>query len=162
MILHTKVTGAGEPIVFLHTGLQTGELDFTYQQKYFNERNKVIVPDLRGHGKSDGEVNGQYFSAAAEDLFETLNNFGLKQVHLVGCSLGALVAVKFAKLFPDFIKTLTVSGITLQKPENWLELHHSDVAVQSALLKNEEAVGYFNQLHNSDWRQFLELGRNED
>lgn len=162
MILHTNTQGTGEPIVFLHTGLQTGGNDYTAQQEYFKEKYKVFTPDLRGHGKSVGDVNEDYFALAAQDLFETLNHHEVKKVHLVGCSLGAIVAVKFARLYPDSVKSLTVSGLTIEKPENWLELHASDVAVQSALLKNEESINFFNQLHDSNWRNFIKLGRNED
>lgn len=162
MILHTNITGIGEPIVFLHTGLQTGEIDFTHQQKYFEQNYKVLSPDLRGHGKSVGDVNENYFTVAAEDLQETLIHHQVQKIHLVGCSLGAIVAIKFAKLFPDFISTLTVSGISPVKPDNWLELHNSDVSVQKSLLKNEEAIGYFDNLHDTDWRQFIYLGQNED
>ena len=52
MILHTSVIGEGDPIVFLHSGLQTGESDFNYQCEHFRKNYKVILPDLRGHGKS--------------------------------------------------------------------------------------------------------------
>ena len=55
MILHTEIFGNGEPIVFLHTGLQTGLTDFEYQREYFQKNFKVILPDLRGHGNSKAE-----------------------------------------------------------------------------------------------------------
>lgn len=35
MILHTEVIGMGEPVIFLHTGLQTGNTDYEYQSEYF-------------------------------------------------------------------------------------------------------------------------------
>ena len=53
MILHTNIIGEGEPIVFLHSGLQTGESDFIYQCEHFSKNYKVILPDLRGHGRSN-------------------------------------------------------------------------------------------------------------
>ena len=49
LILHTEIIGEGEPLVFLHTGLQTGMTDFNYQREYFKNKYKVILPDLRGH-----------------------------------------------------------------------------------------------------------------
>ncbi len=58
MILHTKVIGEGEPVIFLHTGLQTGETDFVYQQNKLQDSYKVILPDLRGHGESKVEEYG--------------------------------------------------------------------------------------------------------
>ncbi|MFJ5770986.1 alpha/beta fold hydrolase [Psychrobacillus sp. NPDC093180] len=90
---------------------------------------------------------------------ETINHYNLKTIHLVGCSLGALVAVKFSKLYPERIKTLCISGITAVKPDNWLELHKQDVEMQTGLLNNYEAINYFNQLHASDWRKFIYYGK---
>ncbi|WP_335872715.1 alpha/beta fold hydrolase [Bacillus sp. 2205SS5-2] len=49
MILHTEVNGEGEPIVNLHSGLQTGNTDFVKQREALQKSKKVIVPDLRGH-----------------------------------------------------------------------------------------------------------------
>ncbi|WP_240949729.1 hypothetical protein [Psychrobacillus sp. BL-248-WT-3] len=48
MILHTSIQGSGEPLLFLHTGLQTGNTDFQYQQNFFKDSYKVFAPDLRG------------------------------------------------------------------------------------------------------------------
>jgi len=162
MILHTKVIGEGDPMVFLHTGLETSETDFRYQVEYFSKTYRVISPDLRGHGKSGGHISDTYFCDAAKDLQETLLHLGVKQVHLAGCSLGAIVAIKFAQLFPELVKTLTVSGMMVIKPANWLELHESDVKFQAKLLENKDAILYYNQLHASDWKQFIYFGRQED
>lgn len=52
MILHTDVTGQGTPLVFLHTGLQTGLTDFELQADFFKGTYQVIRPDLRGQGSS--------------------------------------------------------------------------------------------------------------
>ncbi|WP_394217707.1 alpha/beta fold hydrolase [Halobacillus trueperi] len=71
MILHTEVVGEGEPLVFLHTGLQTGRTDFDKQREYFSSKYQVISPDLRGHGKSPAEDLDDYYNQAADDLADT-------------------------------------------------------------------------------------------
>ncbi|WP_144510446.1 alpha/beta fold hydrolase [Bacillus sp. FJAT-22090] len=162
MILHTNVTGNGEPIVFLHTGLQTGLTDFIFQREYFGNTYQVISPDLRGHGQSKTNNIQNFFEDSAKDLSETLAHLNIKNVHLVGCSLGALVAIKFALMFPEIISTLSISGITPLKPENWLELHEQDVKGQAEVLNSKEIAGYFDQLHTSDWRQFIYSGKDEN
>lgn len=162
MILHTHTRGNGEPIVFLHTGLQTGLTDFEFQREYFSKDFQVLSPDLRGHGQSISNDIQYFFEDSARDLFETIEHYKLKSIHLVGCSLGALVAIKFAQLYPERLYTLTVSGITPVKPDNWLELHKEDVESQKNVMKSEEANNYFNQLHSSDWKQFILKGIDED
>ncbi|MFD1019654.1 alpha/beta fold hydrolase [Thalassobacillus hwangdonensis] len=162
MILHTEVLGEGQPIVFLHTGLQTGMTDFEYQREYFKDKYKIVVPDLRGHGNSVNEDLGNFFEDSAEDLAETLSQLDLESVHIVGCSLGGLVGLYFAKRYSHKIKSLTISGILSEKPDNWLELQKEDVEHQAQLLKNKDAVSYFDSLHKSDWRQFLEMAKNDE
>jgi len=48
----------------------------------------VILPDLRGHGKSIENNLSNFFEDSAMDIEETLNKLDVKSVHLVGCSLG--------------------------------------------------------------------------
>ncbi|MCG7342596.1 alpha/beta hydrolase [Sporosarcina sp. ACRSL] len=157
MILHTNVYGNGEPVIFLHTGLQTGETDFVYQRNKLQESYKVILPDLRGHGKSkieEFEIQS-YFEDAANDLHKTMLHLNINQAHVVGCSLGALVGLLFAKRFPSFVTSLTLSGIIPQKPSNWNKLRQSDIAMQNGILENVDAIQYFNSIHQSDWQSFL-------
>ncbi|WP_252503834.1 alpha/beta fold hydrolase [Sporosarcina sp. Marseille-Q4943] len=164
MILHTSVYGEGHPVIFLHTGLQTGETDFVYQRKQLQETYKVVLPDLRGHGKSMIEELDihSYFEDTANDLLETMLHLNIQQAHIVGCSLGALVGLVFAKRFPDYVKSLTLSGIMPQKPVNWNELRKADMAMQYGILENVEAVQYFNSIHQSDWKDFLRKSIEQD
>jgi len=164
MILHTKITGEGEPLIFLHTGLQTGETDFVYQQKYFQDAYKVILLDLRAHGRSKvDEVDiYNYFIDAANDLVDTMEKLEIEKAHIVGCSLGALVGLSLAKQFPEKVKSLALSGIIPQKPKDWIELRKTDIAMQNALLQNVEAIQYFDSIHESNWQEFLAESIKED
>lgn len=162
MILHSESFGKGEPIVFLHSGLQTGLTDFDYQRNYFKEQYKVIVPDLRGHGNSISDDLSNFFEDNANDLVETLEHLGIDEVHIVGASLGALVGLLFAKRYPAKVKSLTISGVTPEKPDNWMELHEQECRNQQQLLQYEEATAYFDQLHKGNWRQFFEMAKHDD
>ncbi len=164
MILHTSVIGKGEPIVFLHSGLQTGESDFNYQYDYFRKNYKVILPDLRGHGKSKVDqidiVN--FFEDSAVDLKDTLDFLQIEKTHIVGGSLGALAGLVFTKRFPDRVSSLVLSGVISEKPHNWAELQLIETSMQKAVFENVEAVHYFNQLHLSDWQRFIGLSQEQD
>ncbi|RCW76942.1 alpha/beta fold hydrolase [Saliterribacillus persicus] len=162
MILHTEVLGDGEPIVFLHTGLQTGLTDFESQRDYFKDKYKVILPDLRGHGESITDDLTNFFEDSAKDIADTLNNLEVDSAHIVGCSLGALVGLSFAKRFTKKTKSLTISGVMFEKPNNWLELHKQDMERQEQLMKNDEIVGFFNNLHKSNWKESLEIAKDEN
>lgn len=63
MILHANISGAGEPIVFLHSGGMTGLTEFEEQTEFFKKESyKIIRPDLRGHGKTGGSIKKLLFS----------------------------------------------------------------------------------------------------
>ena len=162
MKLAYRESGSGEPLVFLHSGLETSSTDFIYQQKCFSQFYKVLAFDLRGHGDSQSTNLSNFFEDSVQDLFETLSEIGVTQIHLVGASLGALVAIYFSNRHPRVTKSLIISGVTPTKPENWNDLHLRQKENQRMLLENQETVNYFNTLHKSDWREFLTLAKDED
>lgn len=165
MILHTEVLGNGEPLVFLHTGLQTGNTDFEYQRDYFRNSYQVILPDLRGHGKSitnDMKDIKTFFEDSATDLEDTFNKLGIESAHIVGCSLGGLAGLSFAKKCPNKVRSLVISGVLAERPENWLDMHKKDTESQAQLLHNEDLVQYFDHVHRSDWKQFIRMAQDEE
>lgn len=164
MILHATVRGEGHPILFLHTGMQTGETDFIFQQAYFQKNYQVIVLDLRGHGQSYVEkIDMQsYFTDCASDVLETMNDLQLEKAHIVGCSLGALVGLVFAKKYPDRLHSLTLSGIIPRQPDNWESLRREDIERQIVVLQNDDAIHYFNAIHKTDWQEFMRQSMVED
>lgn len=93
MQLHFEEYGKEDPVIFLHPGLETGQTSFQNQIEYFSRRFRVIVPDLRGHGNSYTEDFTNYFQQAALDILELTEQLHLETYHIVGTSLGALIAV---------------------------------------------------------------------
>jgi len=65
----------------------------------------ILAPDLRGHGASLVRQNIT-METWAHDLAEILKKEGYKRVVLVGHSLGAHVALFFARLYPDMVRGL--------------------------------------------------------
>ncbi|WP_456278980.1 alpha/beta fold hydrolase [Bacillus sp. AK128] len=158
MILNKQIIGNGEEtIVFLHTLLQSGVNDFDEQANYFKDKYRVISPDLRGQGKSISNRFDNYIEECANDLYETLTNLNERKVHLVGCSLGGVVSIVFAKRYPEMVKTLTLSGVTKDKPLNWEEISKEEKTNAENILKDPQNVSYFDSLHpHNHWRELLE------
>ncbi|ELK46373.1 MULTISPECIES: alpha/beta hydrolase [unclassified Halobacillus] len=162
MKLYTNIQGEGDPLVFLHSGLQTGSSDFQKHAEHFSKSFKVIRPDLRGHGNSFSGDFTNYFEDAGEDLKETLDGLKLDSVHIAASSLGSLAALSFACKYPECVKSLTISGIQAVKPKKWSDMHRQEVDHQRKLLREEAFVQYFNQLHNTNWRELIYLSREEN
>jgi pimeloyl-ACP methyl ester carboxylesterase len=76
------------------------------------DRYRVIVPDLRGHGRSGGEpatMRHQYFAA---DLVALLDHLGLERAHFVGHSTGGMSLVFVGTRHLDRVRTLSLVSAT--------------------------------------------------
>ena len=60
----------------------------------------VIVPDLRGHGRSDLPVEFHIIDCA-RDIWELLNVLNIDRSHLVGVSMGGMVVQQFVAQYPE-------------------------------------------------------------
>ncbi|WP_017549472.1 alpha/beta fold hydrolase [Salinicoccus carnicancri] len=161
MILYAEDFGHGEEtVIFLHSGLQTGRTDFEHLLPYFNDRYRILLPDLRGHGKSGCDNLENYFESAADDLADTIRHSGITDIHLVGVSLGALAAVHFALKYRASVKSLILSGLMFKKPYSYSELHKNQIEMQNKVLENKETITHFDSIHPPDWRRLLDITRN--
>ncbi|GEN44624.1 alpha/beta fold hydrolase [Alkalibacillus haloalkaliphilus] len=163
MILHNTTTGEGEPIVLIHSGGMTSLTEFEEQTEYLSARNfKVIRPDLRGHGKSNGKID-DYFTDCVKDLKDTLDSLNVEKCHIAGVSLGGIAALLLAKAYPNKVKSLTFSGVFPVRPNNWSEMLREEAANYEQLFNNEEAVSYLNEIHeDNDWKTLLKSFSDED
>lgn len=105
--LYYEETGAGEPLLFIH-GLGSSGRDWEMQVGFFARNYRVVVFDLRGHGQSD-KPRGPYtiplFASDTAGLIETL---GIAPAHVVGISLGGMIALQLAADRPELVRSLVV------------------------------------------------------
>ncbi|HRN71221.1 MAG TPA: alpha/beta hydrolase, partial [Candidatus Woesebacteria bacterium] len=92
-----------ETLVFLH-GFSLDHRMWEPQIEEFSSKFNVLVYDLRGYGKSS--MPNQNYSHY-DDLFHLLNHLDIKQVHLIGLSMGGRVAIDFTLEHPEKVKTMT-------------------------------------------------------
>lgn len=57
LTLNVTDEGSGTPLVFVHGVMMRGRF-FDRQVPYFSQHHRVIVPDLRGHGRSEKVLHG--------------------------------------------------------------------------------------------------------
>lgn len=83
------------------------------------ERDHLVVKiDLRGHGASGPAAPGTTLAELAGDVSEVLDKAGFGTVHLVGFSLGALVAQRLSVDQPQRVSSLTlVSSVAARTPD---------------------------------------------
>jgi pimeloyl-ACP methyl ester carboxylesterase len=101
-----EVTGAGEPVVFIHA-FSVDRRMWARQAASFESRFRIVRYDLRGHGRS-AAPSGPY--AGYEDLREVLDTLGIPRATLVGLSAGSEVATNFALAYPNRVTRLILAS----------------------------------------------------
>ena len=90
-LLYFTERGSGPPLLLVHGFMVTGEM-FEPVIDHFAVRHRVIVPDLRGHGRS--RKLGPPYTAArlACDLLRLLDHLGIDSTAVLGYSMGGAIA----------------------------------------------------------------------
>ncbi|WP_446898335.1 alpha/beta fold hydrolase [Clostridium sp. LBM24168] len=97
--LYYEVAGEGEKtIVFIH-GWSASHLFFKKQIPVLSKTYKVVGYDLRGHGLSEESKDGYNLPQYAQDLKNLIDHLKLKNVVLVGWSMGTHIIFEYIKQF---------------------------------------------------------------
>jgi 3-oxoadipate enol-lactonase len=107
--------GGGPWLTFIHQ--LGGDLSIWDQLAgYFRDHYTVLRYDVRGHGQTS--VSDKQFSVAdlSQDLRVLLDALGVKKTHLVGMSMGGMIAQQFALDNADRIDTLTLADTHAATP----------------------------------------------
>ncbi|PZG21269.1 hypothetical protein C1I95_07860 [Micromonospora craterilacus] len=98
--LYFTERGSGPPLLLVHGLMVTGEM-FEPVMAHFATRYRVIVPDLRGHGRSR-ELPPPYAPARlAADLSQLLDQLAIDSTAVLGYSQGGAIAQQLVLDFPD-------------------------------------------------------------
>jgi len=99
----------GDAIIFLHF---SGVNLMMWQRiiPYFQDHYRLILVDLRGHGKSDKPETGYHMDEMARDVIGVMQHLRLERAHIVGSSLGAEVGLSMAANYPDKVISLVCDG----------------------------------------------------
>ena len=103
--IYYEVTGEGEPLLFIH-GLASSSRSWKKQVPFFSRRYRVITFDIRGHGRSDKPIEPYSIELFATDAAELLRVLGISPAHVVGFSMGGMVAFQLAVTAPEMIRSL--------------------------------------------------------
>ena len=98
--MHYRDGGAGKPVLFI-PGLAATLDTWNYQVLGLHDRYRCICIDMRGHGDSDKPYSEYSYDEMCGDVRGLLNVLDLRDVTLVGWSMGAGVGLKFVTDFND-------------------------------------------------------------
>src|ERR1051326_8038878 len=114
--MYYEVRGAGEPLVLLHGGGGVGSnwnLIFKDPPKDY----RLIVPDLRGHGRTTNPAAGFTFLQLGQDVLGLMDRLGIEKFKAIGLSLGAKTLLHVATQQPDRVEAMVLVSATPYFPE---------------------------------------------
>ena len=107
--LHYEDEGNGPPLVFVHGWAMSGRV-WRFQDQAFAPDHRVVVPDLRGHGRS--EAGDCTLDRMADDLAALWSRLDLRDGVVVGWSLGAQVALRAFSQLRERLRGMVLVGAT--------------------------------------------------
>jgi len=123
--LHYETAGQGQRLLFLN-GLGMSIRDWEKQVDYFSKSYQVITFDYRGQGGSDKPPGPYSIPLFHDDTVRLLRSIDAWPVHVVGLSMGGLIAFQMAVSHPEMLRSMVIvnSGpdLTRRTPGQKFEL----------------------------------------
>ena len=108
--LHFVVAGSGAPVVLIH-GVGADGRSWDGVIKSLGEDFRTLTLDLPGHGRSAPIREPYSLARFAADVLATMDRAGMERAHVVGFSLGGLIAQQIALAAPERVDRLALSLI---------------------------------------------------
>jgi len=108
------VEGKGEPVVLIHGWLSSAGINWKLPgtSTLLAKDYQVIALDVRGHGLSDKPAKEEdYGPQLVEDIVRLLDHLKIKKAHIVGYSMGGIIAANFMVKHPDRVLSGTLGGM---------------------------------------------------
>src|SRR3984893_2276200 len=114
--LYYEIQGSGKPLVLLHGGLMTIDLNFGPLLGPLAGGRQVIAVELQGHGHTADTSRAMTIETLAGDVVALLDHLGIAEADLFGFSLGGLVAYAVALGAPGRVGKLIVASADAHRP----------------------------------------------
>jgi pimeloyl-ACP methyl ester carboxylesterase len=106
--------GKGEPVVLIHGWLSSAGINWALPgiSGQLAENYQVIALDVRGHGLSDKPAKEEaYGPELVADVVRLLDHLKIQKAHIVGYSMGGIIAANFIARHPDRVLSGTLGGM---------------------------------------------------
>jgi pimeloyl-ACP methyl ester carboxylesterase len=156
-----EVTGQGPPVMLLHGFPDSGRLWRHQVPALAGAGFQVIVPDLRGYGRSDKPeaVEAYSMGVLAADVLAVLADLGIARSHVIGHDWGAALAWGLASLAPGSVDHLAVLSVGhpatfrrtyQQREKSWYVLLFQFPGVAERWLTDHDWANFRTWAHHPD------------
>ena len=111
-----KKVNEESPIIFIH-GIGLNHEIWDGQISYFKKYNSIVY-DLIGHGKTPLNKKQISMKDFTKQLLSLVDNLNITKFHLIGFSLGSLIARDFASLHSNRLSSLIIFGTVYKRSED--------------------------------------------
>lgn len=119
-----RVIGQGEPLLLLH-GFNGTDATWSPIVADLSTEYMLILPHLRGHGRSTNPTGEFTHREVAEDLLGLLDDLGVHQFKAMGFSAGAMALLHMATSYPDRVRAMVLVSATSYFPDQAREVMRS-------------------------------------
>ena len=114
--LYYEIHGEGDPVILV-CGLGSQLQSWATQVPIYSKHFKVIVFDNRGSGKSDKTEERYLTSDMAEDTAALMEHLEIESAHIVGKSMGGMIAQWLAIHYPEKVQKLVLACSSASRDE---------------------------------------------
>ncbi len=142
-----EIFGEGYPIILIH-GFGSRKEGFKCQIPALSKEFKVITFDNRGAGKSERVDKPYTMEMLSDDIQRLLDFLGIKKAHVLGTSMGGLIAQQFILQYPEYVNKLVLVNTVSGAPDNvGLEMIKKNRLNQLELIKNDPQKAFWDNAH---------------
>ncbi len=114
---------------------------------------RVIAPDQIGFGKSSKPNISYHFDDLAENTFQLLSSLRIKNVSVVANSMGGMLAVRFARLYPQVVQKLVLENpLGLEDYSKDIPPQTNDNLLKLEMAQTEASYRQFMQSYFPNWK----------
>jgi len=112
--MYYEIYGEGSPLVLLHGGMLTIDLNFSTLIPSLADRHQLIGVEMQGHGRT-ADIDREITPAAlASDVVGLLDQLGIDRAHVFGHSLGGAVTLELGVNHPDRVRSLVPASASVR------------------------------------------------
>jgi pimeloyl-ACP methyl ester carboxylesterase len=116
--MHYEDVGSGEPLVLI-MGFGGDHMAWALQMADFSVRHRLIVFDNRGVGQTDAPDHPYTTRMMAGDALGLMDALGIDRAHVLGVSMGGMIAQELALASPERVRSLHLAG-TFGRPDAYM------------------------------------------
>lgn len=139
-----------KPILVFNYGLVCSNHHWTFQTKYFDDRNyQILIHDYRGHFQSTGaeDIKKITFPQMAKDVADLCAFLEIPKAIMLGHSMGVNICLQLAKDFPSLVSGMVlISGTFINVKDVMFDTNLMEFIAPIASLGLEKYPDIFNQI----------------